>query len=184
MLLFQYFRNNGYPLVNSGSRQNSIVNSIAPQPRAAVVASNVYLDTVSSLDDFATGNNSRRLKVRNSSEFTGSMAGSRRIAPKPSKGPVTYKHDPRDGAARRVKDPRKPNEPWKPVGRYRSIESKRFNLFTCSAKQNEKISSKDRRLLLGMDLLPSNITRRNFRLFFFVLPFFHSDIIFIHSRKI
>lgn len=109
-------QNNGYPLVNSGSRQNSIVNSIAPQPRAAVVASNVYLDTVSSLDDFAAGNNSRRLKVRNSSEFTGSMAGSRRIAPKPSKGPVTYKHDPRDGAARRVKDPRKPNEPWKPVG--------------------------------------------------------------------
>ena len=144
-----------------------------------MVASNVYLDTVSSLDDFAAGNNSRRLKVRNSSEFTGSMAGSRRIAPKPSKGPVTYKHDLRDGAPRRVKDPRKPNEPWKPVGRYVSIENKSSS--SCSAKQKEK-TSKDRRLLLGMDLLPSNITRRNFRLFFLFYHFF-TQILFLYIHQ-
>jgi len=101
---------------------NTISNSYNNTPRAisAQPVPNVFLNTVSTLEDFSRPGQ-KKLQVRNSSEFNGSMAGSTEVlhaqSSKRSNRVVIERHD--GSKTIRTKSPLKPrqDQPWRPVGR-------------------------------------------------------------------
>lgn len=123
--------------INPVAPQNSMVHIPSPSgynPSHAYIskpASNVFLNTVNSLDDFAAGTQSKRkLTVRNSAEFTGGMAGrGMHLSETNSKGVLIERHQ--SGKIIRTKSPQKPrqgSEPWRPVGRLtQSLDKKSRN---------------------------------------------------------
>lgn len=112
-------------------------NSLAHIPNPSGIpsnpASNVFLNTVNSLEDFSTR---KKLSIRNSVEFNGSMAnGTNNLSAQNSNGVLIERHF--GAKVVRTKSPQKPrqgSEPWRPVGRLTTRDQKRQK--TTAAKQH------------------------------------------------
>lgn len=112
---------------------NTISNSYNNTPRAisAQPVPNVFLNTVSTLEDFSRSGQ-KKLQVRNSSEFNGSMAGSTDVlhaqSSKRSNRVVIERHD--GSKTIRTKSPLKPRQ-----GRSKNFLSKISSRFFLRIRQ-------------------------------------------------
>lgn len=103
---------------------NSLAHIPNPSGTPSNPASNVFLNTVNSLEDFSSR---KKLSIRNSVEFNGAMAtGTNNLCAQNSKGVLIERHF--GAKVVRTKSPQKPrqgSEPWRPVGRLTTREQKR-----------------------------------------------------------